>query len=242
MDELELRRHCYAQPDDSDPAFRRQLDNDPAAGRVARAVARFDQRLRFALNQTQAPEGLDGRIMLRIGMERRQRRQRRIGLFAVAASALLVLGLGLWSGPPGGSFNNLALNHVYAELGHLEHDGPVSPAQLDRLLADLGGERQGEIGTVRFAAFCPTPKGRGLHLVMDGDMGPVTVLYVPGATLASERQHFDDSRFVGVSLRAASRGSVAVIGEKGEAVEALADTLHENIRWSSTLASADIAT
>lgn len=238
MDELELRRRCYAQPTDPDPEFRRLLKEQPAAQRVASAVARFDQRLRFAMNQTPVPDGLAGRILLQVGMERRKRRQRRYALFAVAASLVVALGLNLWQPRPAspGSFGELALNHVYNEIQHLHDAGAVPQATVARLLDRMGGVIDSELGTVRFASLCPTPKGRGLHLVLDGEMGPVTVLYVPGASDGERLQRFADRRFAGVTRVADHGGSLAVIGERGENVEALAERISQQIQWTAALA------
>lgn len=238
MDELELRRRCYAEPNDPSPEFRAALAEDPRARQLAENMRRFDRNLEAALKQAPVPDGLAGRILLRTGFERRRRRHRRqLGYLALAASVVLAVALTLL--PLGGprDFPSLALAHVYGEMDHLEERTAVGEQQLRAMLQRVGGELTASIEGLRFAGLCPSPRGTALHLVVDGEMGPVTILYVPGAKLDGGEKLFGDQRFVGLARAQAQGGSLAVIGHPGEPLEQVAARLQQRIRWTEAPAA-----
>ena len=247
MDELQLRRHCIAAPNDQDAEFLAQLAAQPAAQKVAAQARHFDQRLSLAVNQVPSPDGLAARILFSKGIQLRRRRRRlNIGL-AMAASLLLSATLLLWPKPatqPQSEFAALALQHVYGEIGHLEHaGGTVSDTTVSGLFAQLGGQLDGKLGAalgkVSFAFMCPTPHGRGLHLIADNAAGRVTLLYMPNTPSDENLSEFSDQRFVGLAMRPASGGSLAIIGENQQAVKLMANDLQEHLQWQTPTRAAE---
>lgn len=233
MDELELRRRCYAQPTDQDPAFRAWLDNNPAARDTARKAAQFDQRLSFAMRQPPIPEGLSGRILLNTAMQARKRRRRIFTSLAVAASIVLSAGLVLApTQEPAAAVGDMALRHVYGEIAMLETANQVvSQTTLRGMFESMGGELQGTLEQVRFAYLCPTPHGRGLHMIADTEAGRVTVLYLPETAVEPAQVQFADARFVGQTMATNGAGTLNVIGENREAVSIMRERLNRQVHW-----------
>ena len=64
--------------------------------------------------------------------------------------------------------------------------------------------------------YCPTPDGKGVHMVLNTQNGPVTVIYMPD-TPVTDRQMlaFDNVEAILVQL---DRGSAAIIGAGGQQV------------------------
>ncbi len=244
MDELELRRRCYAQPTDRDPEFRAWLDDNPAAHETAHKAAQFDQRLSFAMNQPRVPEGLSGRILLNTAMQARKRRRRRIFTsLALAASVVLSATLVLTPAPhPAATVSDMALSHVYGEIGKLETANQVvNQTTLRGMFESMGGELQGTLEQVRFAYLCPTPHGRGLHMIADTEAGRVTVLYLPETTVDPARVQFADARFVGQTMATNGAGTLNVIGENREAVSIMRSRLSRQVQWRNrSLAQASV--
>ncbi|ORE89305.1 hypothetical protein ATO7_05480 [Oceanococcus atlanticus] len=235
MDELELRRRCYAEPTDDDADFRAWLADNPAALETARKAAQFDKTLRFALNQPAAPEGLQGRILLNTAMHGRRRRQRRVfaGL-ALAASVVLSATLVLSPPPPVDELpvSQQALSHVYEEIAMLERaDHVISQTELRGMFREMGGELHGELEHVRFAFLCPTPHGRGLHLIADTDAGRVTVLYLPQTEIDPQQLEFADARFSGYTMATNGAGTLNVIAESTAAVNVMRQQLTQSVSW-----------
>ncbi|MGJ8668223.1 MAG: DUF3379 family protein [Oceanococcus sp.] len=242
MDELEMRRRCIAAPNDPDPAYQEWLNQHPGAKGVALQARHFDERLRFALQDVDIPDGLNGRILLGSSLRTpRRSRQRWLAGFAVAASVLI--SVGLWFNPSpsvAGGFQQLALNHVYDEIHHFEHpSGGISDSMVSNLFQQVGGQLKGSLGDIKFAFMCPTPSGEGLHLVADNSAGRVTVLYVPNASKGTQAVAFADERFRGSTLLPAAGGALAIIGENPQAVELMEQALDEAVQWQTSNLATD---
>ncbi len=85
---------------------------------------------------------------------------------------------------------------------HFSHDGPrllgkaenpgnaPGPGELDKLLASLHLQMRGPLASqVKFVKYCPTPEGRGIHLVMNTERGMVTVILMPDQPV-QDGEHF----------------------------------------------------
>ena len=151
----------------------------------------------------------------------RPRRYPRAFLGAMAAGlvALAVLvGLELVPQP---ALAHAVIEHVYHEPDLLLPDADsVDPKRLRDVLARVGGRLDGNVGKITHAGLCPVRGELAAHLVVAGANGPVAVLVMPEAALA-QAQHVEDDWFQGEIVPLA-HGSVAVIGEHGEALGELA--------------------
>lgn len=183
----------------------------------------FNTTLQQSMN-VDVPEGLADRILLQqsFGLARSKRKQSRLRLMAVAASIVLGLILSLRLMLPGSAaLEQAVLAHVHEEIDHLYENRQVSTERVSELLASLDTRAITAISNVRYAGTCPIGKTAGAHLVLEGQFGPVTVLYLPRESVRQTRV-FGDSRFQGV-LTPGKRGSIAVIGGSHTSMEELQD-------------------
>jgi len=183
----------------------------------------FNASLKQSIN-VDVPGGLTDRILLQqsFGLARSKRKQSRIRLMALAASIVLALVLSLRLIMPGtAALENAVLTHVHEEIAHLHENQRVPGERVSELLASLDTRVTTRINNVRYAGSCPIGKTTGAHLVLNGQFGPVTVLYLPEESVTQTRT-FGDSRFQGV-LTPGKRGSIAVIGGSHTSMEELQD-------------------
>jgi hypothetical protein len=231
MDDLEFRRRCIADPFDQDKAFQRKRREQPEHEQLAVAQARFDRRLKELMEEVEVPQDLGARIRLRHSTQRRRRRRMfwTQGL-AMAASVLLVIGVIRLYDATQPDLQQVVLSHVNSELKHLAERNEVRGEQLDALLREVGGHLRGDLGQVRYAGACQMRKHKGVHMVVQGEAGPVTVLIMPGEDL-EQRAIIDDPRFKGVILPT-PHGAMAVLGERSEPIEQTLERLRSAVGWS----------
>ncbi|MGB5468264.1 MAG: DUF3379 family protein, partial [Sedimenticolaceae bacterium] len=100
---------------------------------------------------------------------------------------------------------------------------------VERVFERFGAEVAGDIGPVNFAAECLMRKRNGVHLVVPGKMGAITVFFMPGE-MTTEVVEVKSERFNGQILPT-PWGSIAVVGETGEALDGLGERLVTAVRW-----------
>jgi len=152
---------------------------------------------------------------------------------AVAASLLLLVAAG-WLGMRGFGGAPLSLSaevvaHIEAERDYLQKTDEVGEATVAALLEGFGARIRHSPGRVSYAGACEIRNRKGVHLVLQGERGPVTVLYVPGEKPGPTKR-FEQDGFSG-ELLPVGGGSLAVVGEQGEALEAIITNLEHAIAW-----------
>ncbi len=120
---------------------------------------------------------------------------------------------------------------------HYSHDGaslvakavaPVDKADIDRILARLDTSMNQQLAeNIRFIKFCPTPDGRGAHMVIDTAQGLMTVILMPHTDVADGQLiEFQDMRALLVSL---GTGSAAIIGDQNQGFEELQAMVRQSL-------------
>jgi hypothetical protein len=221
MNYSEFVRQLGTDPASQDPAFLLARQSSPQFVRAAAESDRFEKDLRRAL-QAEVPADLLERLQL----SGRARPGQRIARYALAASLVLAVLLGtvMWRLNP--RYETVEQYVAY----HYQHDGPELLARgagrladnSDRILSRFGlgltPAAQRMVGVIK---FCPTPAGRGVHMVLNTANGPVTVLFMPGTAVTDgEMLHFDGLQAQLVHLDA---GSAAIIGTAGQHIAGLHD-------------------
>ncbi len=121
---------------------------------------------------------------------------------------------------------------------HYSHDGSKLVAQatdivaqedIDKIMAKLGATAGEQLsGRIKFIKFCPTPEGRGAHMVVSTDQGPMTIIFMPETQVTDGQMlEFDQMHAMLVNLE---HGSAAIIGEQGQAVENLQAMVRESLK------------
>jgi hypothetical protein len=234
MDFSEFLRRVGAEPRSKATDLLEARAGNPAFERAATDAEAFEQRLEAALGVP-----ADGEALLREALQQAGREpgsRPRWPWLAMAASILVVVGV-LSIGisrqsavAPGGS-----VEHYVRE--HFSHDGQqvlamaspdFNPAQLEQVLAQLSVRSSAALASqVRYVKFCPTPDGKGAHMVVQSDSGLVTVIVMPQTQVKNSMLvAFDGVEATVFPLEA---GSAAIIGSPGQQHAALKTLLQESI-------------
>ena len=222
MDYSEFQRRLGADPFDSDPALRTARESGPEFEQAAAAAERFEQKLRTAACIA-PPVDLVDSLQKLAAQPRRGPLSRKWGL-ALAAS--LIIGAGaiglLWNAAPSwGSVEEYVADH-YRHDGYkmLEMSGNGGAAKARALLAEFDVSMADELaGIISVVKSCPTPDGKGVHMVLNTAEGPMTVIYMPDTRVTDrEMLRFDGVRAMLVQLES---GSAAIIGPTVQQLAAL---------------------
>jgi hypothetical protein len=236
MNCLDFRRRWLTVPNARDLVLTQHERACAPCRQFARRGSVFESRLREAL-AIEIPAGLTERIRQRrdIGEQVRARQLRPLR-YTLAVGLLLLTGLAsllsyefLATNLQAAELKRTVMRHIAAEQRHLLALGETPRARVERLFARFGAQLKGDLGHVHFAEACRQRGFDGVHLVLQGRAGPVTVLYLDGEYI-DDVARIDDDQHDGI-LVPVERGSVAVVGEPGEGVEAVAKLLRGNLRW-----------
>ena len=102
--------------------------------------------------------------------------------------------------------------------------------ELKDLFRQCGIQLKGNIGKGQYAKRCFMRKRAGLHLVLSGSKGPVTVLFLFGDFVKC-RVSSSGAGMDGMIIPCAL-GSLAIIGSKNEPLDKIEHAISENVRWS----------
>jgi hypothetical protein len=212
----------------------------PSCAPFARDMRTQELELRRLLHSATPPQGMTERIQLAGRLDQRATSQRR-WWYSAAAAVLLAVGasmVSLWTTSVEREQETLAqsvLNHIEDEAVHLRAAGPASSGRVKWVFQRFGAQLADNIGPVNFAAECLMRHRTGVHLVMPGKTGPITVFYMPGEMI-DDVVPISSARFAG-QIVPTSWGSVAVVGEKGEPLEGMGARLAEAVQWPQAAAA-----
>lgn len=185
MDCLEFRRQLGAEPGRRDAAFLAHRDACPACAAAWARAQQFDRRLADAL-AVPPPARLAERVLLAQAtaerMARRKYLQRGLALAASAGGAF-VLGrfLGTRNEVDDESLRALAVAHLPGEAFALGLKQPIPVSAIEQGFSNRGLRLAASPPPdVTYVHDCPVGPYRTVHLVMQRDGLPVTVIYVVG--------------------------------------------------------------
>lgn len=238
MDCLTFRRQLLEDPTRHDGALSTHEAGCTACAGFARGLRADEARLRAALD-VEPPAGLADRIQLTISLGdtparpiagRRWLAVAASGVLAVSAAAL---GWVHFNKPYEDlSLERSVLHHVKDEVAHLHAAGPAATGDLQQVFASFGASVDpNAIGQVNFAGICAMRSNNGVHLVLRGEQGPVTVFFMPGEQ-ATEVLQLQSERFAGL-IEPTQWGSIAVVGEQGEKLMPVLNRVRHAVSWPS---------
>lgn len=224
MECIEFRRRTLEAPtDDAAELAAHRLACRGCAAWATRQ-RRFDDRIAEAL-AVPVPDGLAERVRMRASWSGQGRRR-----WPAVAAALVVAVAGFaalqsWRTEPLGE---AVVEHLYHEPELLlAGDGTVTADRLGAVLARVGAGLDGDIGAVTHAGLCPIRGRLAAHLVVAGEHGPIAVLVMPGQGVDTVTPVGDGS--LHGSILPAGSGSVAVIGFRGESLDALVERVQRSL-------------
>jgi len=233
MDDLEFRRRAYAEPDCLDQDFIEYKNSSLENTKFINELQSLEDKLKLSLH-IKAPQELIENIKLQQTLESHQASRKNIQLWSIAASifiaVLVVLNYPIHTTELSSEgLSNSVLEHIYHELDHLHEHQNRSLAQVNHLLAEFGGNISQGLGQVNYLGSCDIANTQGVHIVVQGEAGPITVMVLPEVNVRSQ-QVIRDKRFKGIIVPG-KKGSIAIVGEKSESLQALKDELAVQFHW-----------
>ncbi len=221
---VHYRRAILANPRAADPVLRMHRESCPECSGFTDRLLRFELRLEHALRVNAPTEATVW------GMRR--------GWLAMAASVLIVLlvAAGLWLAAPHPTLAADVVAHMAGEpQAWARTDVPVPPAELTLVLRDAHMRLNPNAGTVSYASSCRF-RGRMVpHLVVQTEMGPITVMVLVHESVGKPVA-FEEQGYRGVILPVPGHGSLAVLGRGPDAdlsaVEEIAARVQRAIVWT----------
>lgn len=125
--------------------------------------------------------------------------------------------------------SRLVLHHIHKEPELLGQHQVLEPMKVARTLDTQEFQMLAPLGTVVAADPCWIRKGHGIHLVLLGRDGPVTVLLMPGEYIG--RKHPVSSSHSSGLLLPTDYGSMAVIASSDQDLDKTMTSARNNLYW-----------
>jgi hypothetical protein len=235
MDDILFRHTAIATPNDKNDEFlRRQCDSEKNKTLVDQAK-KFDLELQSVL-KVDLPNDMIDKILLEqsFAIENKKNVNHRWHL-AIAASVAFLIGISL---PLLNNLNyftqnigTVALQHVQEEYYFTEKvDENASLSTVNAKLARYGGLAKDDLGDVLYVNHCDFDGRPGLHMIIQGEQGRITVFVVPDDAGLRSSPDFYNQRLKGITENL-GKVSLVIVGEKDEPLEKMKLKLKENIQW-----------
>jgi Protein of unknown function (DUF3379) len=224
IDCAQYRRALLSDPRASDPELAMHVKDCAECSAYTQRLLRFESRLERAMRF----EPRDGKARPRVHR----------GWLAMAASVLLalVVGGGLWLAAPHSSLAADVVAHMAGEPdAWARTDVPVPSSELSQVLDDAHMRLNAGAGMVSYAQSCLFRGRRVPHLVVQSEMGPITVMVLVHESV-SKPVSFDEEGYRGVILPVPGHGSIAVLaqGENADlkSIEKIGARVQSAIVWT----------
>jgi hypothetical protein len=231
MDFSEFKRLLGAEPRSGDPALQRARHSSPEFEEAVADAERFETKLERA-TLIPAPDGLMEDIMSITRQPSEPAKRKGWWPMAMAASVLLAVGAAGITWNMNRGWDSVEDYLVY----HYRHDGEKLMARVDggtasdvqTILSGLDVQASPALADiVSVIKYCPTPDGKGIHMILNTEAGPVTVIYMPQTRVTDgEMLAFDNVEAVLVELQS---GSAAIIGPDKQLISSLSVIVQDSI-------------
>ena len=230
MNFSEFKKLIGADPWNRDPETLRARNSAPEFEAAAAEAEAFEEKLQSALHVSPPADLLDS-----IKFISQQPAQRRNWMpLALAASLLIAVGaVGMvWKQSRQWDSVETYLADHYSKDGTdlvARATGIAAEQDIIRIMASLDASAGQQLSSrIKFIKFCPTPEGRGAHMIVSTDQGPMTIIYMPKIQVDDRKMvDFEQMHALLVSL---DQGSAAIIGEKLQSVENIENIVRESLK------------
>lgn len=221
MDFTEFTRKLGAEPRSTDPEFVAAREASAEHRQAARDADAFEAKLERAA-KLQEPDDLMDLIGAAATIPDHGRKAPRARWpWALAASVLVAVG----AAGVGWKMNRSWESVESYVMDHYRHDGAKvieraleSPhGDVHEVLSEFGLDATPQLaGIVKLVKYCPTPEGKGAHMILETEAGLVTVFYMPDTRVTDrEMLTFDDREAMLVTVEG---GSAAIIAAPAQHV------------------------
>jgi hypothetical protein len=231
MNFSEFKKLIGADPRNRDPETLRARNSSAEFEAAATEASIFEDKLEAAL-RIQPPADLLSEIK---GISQQPVRRNWVPL-AMAASLMIAVGAAaiVWQ-----QTHHWDSVEEYVE-DHYSYDGVdlladatdiVAGQDIVKIMGKLGATMDQQLaGSIKFIKFCPTPDGRGAHMVVSTDQGPMSIIFMPKTKVIDGVMiEFNQQHALLVNLE---NGSAAIIGERSQAIENLEPMLRKSLKTS----------
>ncbi len=260
MNDQEFNQRAYSNPRDAGEDFKAALDASPDRQRLVSELQTLESHLEQTLQDIAIPANLESRlkgnstddtdnhhteqttapdapVSLR---DRSWQRFRRPA--AIAASILVALSLGftvLSSRPSAAdmALGNSLLSHVHAESQFYNVDTTIPWSSASEVMQQTGAEFVSfdDIANqmnLTFAQFCRLmgDDKRGIHLVVRGEHGPVSIMFINHHPMRGKVE-LQDEQLRGEVIPM-EEGFLAVFGSPNEPLERIRTQIQQQLTWS----------
>ncbi len=262
MDEIEFRKRVYANPAAPEQELVDAARDNPDYQEILNQTQAMERQVDAVVNAIAVPEGLEAKLLAipqqatevtgSVGTVARSAAANSsfFNYYAIAASLLLVIGVTFTlSSNRGPTVTDLAMQDgvftiLYSEPQMLAtvpslNTGPtpvaLSMGSVNEVMADAGVQLVSNTTQQDMDIYSATPcvilpAYKSAHLVLQGEEGAVSVFVINNSPVQNEYQ-IRDSRFQGLVMPA-SEGNMILIGEQGENLEELKQTVANSMDWT----------
>ncbi|MBS0439355.1 MAG: DUF3379 family protein [Proteobacteria bacterium] len=212
MNCLEFRRELNIHPQSSDADFVAHARECPRCAQAQADALAFEASLGRALSIPPPPNLAESILLAQATQQRResQRRRRGSGWLALAAAAVLAVGVG-WRVTRAQPLGDAAIAHMLGpEAPALAYTAPVADAAVRKAFAERGIDLAKVPADISYVQCCPVGKFKSVHMVMPRANGPVTVMYLVDDH-AGQSTDFSHAGWMGRSVPMA-HGTLVMIG------------------------------
>lgn len=212
MNCLEFRREFNIHPQSSDADFVAHARECPRCAQAQADALAFEASLGRALSIPPPPNLAESILLAQATQQRResQRRRRGSGWLALAAAAVLAVGVG-WRVTRAQPLGDAAIAHMLGpEAPALAYTAPVADAAVRKAFAERGIDLAKVPADISYVQCCPVGKFKSVHMVMPRANGPVTVMYLVDDH-AGQSTDFSHAGWMGRSVPMA-HGTLVMIG------------------------------
>jgi hypothetical protein len=221
MDYSEFLRQLGADPTSQDPDFLRARDSSPEFQQAAQAADAFEAKLTRAMKLS-SPDGLlDDILKISQGSTFNPSRRWPIALAAAILLSVGAVGMGWKMNHSWDSVDQYLVEHYrYDGQGLLDQSGAGPADNVQPVLSRFDVKAIPQLAQlIDVIKYCPTPDGKGVHMVLSTDEGPVTLIYMPETAVTDrEMVEFDGMQAMLVSL---DTGSIIIIGSQQQSITRL---------------------
>ncbi len=123
-------------------------------------------------------------------------------------------------------------------VAHLDHEPgalrvtntPVSERNFASVVRANAVDVDRDMGLITYARSCTINGKKIPHLVMQGERGPITLLLLPDEAIDAAVELMGDG-INGILLPFGDKGSIAIIGERGERLDEVEERVLNSVKW-----------
>jgi Protein of unknown function (DUF3379) len=230
MNHNEARLLVGAAPHSVAPELAEHLAGCAACAQFQREMIALDGNIRRALEQAALSGGTAPvtPITSAPAAQRRKRTKAWPG-WALAASVAVVSILAVWTLRPTDTLAHDVIAHIEHESKSWSSTQQISDAEANETLAQAGVALDWGSDKVMYAHSCLFRGHLVPHLVVSTPQGPVTVMILRYESV-KHRVNFHEDGMTGV-ITPSPHGSIAVLMQGRENVEAVAQQVQQSVRW-----------